>query len=138
MIDYAFITTPTEEEIERIIDLYRHAGWWEDVTDSASLVSGIISGSHCFLAGRQKGVIVAMGRAISDQASDAYIQDVTVDPALRGRGIGSQVVALLARRLEADGIGWIGLIAEKNTHLFYRPLGFTPMADSMPMRKTSQ
>ena len=136
MIDYSFITQPTPAEIERIVELYRDAGWWEEATDSGSLVAGIVTGSHCFLTARQSGVIIAMGRAISDRASDAYIQDVTVDKAFRGRGIGSRIVALLARRLEADGIGWIGLIAERKTHTFYRPLGFTPMADAMPMRKT--
>ena len=38
-------------------------------------------------------------------------------------------------RLEADGIGWIGLIAERKTHPFYQPLGFAPMADALPMLK---
>jgi hypothetical protein len=38
-------------------------------------------------------------------------------------------------RLEADGIDWIGLIAERKTHPFYRPLGFSPMADAVPMLK---
>lgn len=137
MTDYAFITMPTPIEIERLIGLYRHAGWWSDSTDNSSLVAGIVSGSHCFLVGRNKGRIIAMGRAISDKVSDAYIQDVTVDPEFRGQGIGSRVVSILTNRLEEDGIGWIGLIAERKTHTFYRPLGFTQMADSMPMRKTS-
>jgi hypothetical protein len=47
------------------------------------------------------------------------------------------MVSELVTRLEADGIGWIGLIAERKTHPFYRPLGFSPMADSVPMLKTS-
>ncbi|MGA6925790.1 MAG: GNAT family N-acetyltransferase [Desulfosarcina sp.] len=118
-------------------DLYRLAGWWTDGIDNPLLVAGIVSGSHCFLVARQTGTIIAMGRAISDRVSDAYIQDVTVDPVLRGRGIGSRMVSTLASRLEDDGIGWIGLIAERKTHPFYRPLGFSPMADSVPMLKTS-
>jgi spermidine synthase len=138
MIDYSFITTPKPADMERIVELYRDAGWWEDTTDSASLVEKIVTGSHCFLTGRQNGAIIAMGRAISDKASDAYIQDVTVDKAYRGKGIGSRIVALLTQRLEVDGIGWIGLIAERNTHTFYRSLGFSPMADAMPMRKTNE
>ena len=137
MIEYSFLETPTRMDIDRLTELYRQAGWWTDEADNPSLVAGIVAGSHCFLVARQAKTIIAMGRAISDRVSDAYIQDVTVDPAFRGQGIGSRMVAALVARLEADGIGWVGLIAERKTHPFYRPLGFSPMADSVPMLKTS-
>ncbi|MFO7617869.1 GNAT family N-acetyltransferase [Desulfosarcina sp.] len=136
MIDYTFLKTPTQPEINRLIQLYRQAGWWKDALDNPSLVAGIVAGSHCFLVARRAESIIAMGRAISDRISDAYIQDVTVDSVFRRQGIGSRMVAELVARLEADGIGWIGLIAERKTHPFYRPLGFSPMADSVPMLKT--
>jgi ribosomal protein S18 acetylase RimI-like enzyme len=137
MFSYSFLENPTPIEVDQITALYRHAGWWTDSRDNPSLVAGIVSGSHCFLVVRKEKTIVAMGRAISDRASDAYIQDVTVDSEFRGRGIGSQIVTRLTGRLEADGIDWIGLIAERNTHPFYRPMGFTPMVDAIPMLKTS-
>lgn len=137
MIDYMILETPTSHEIARLIQLYRLAGWWKDEADDPSLVTGMVAGSHCFLVARQTGTIIGMGRAISDRASDAYIQDVTVDPAYRRQGIGARMVSELVSRLEADGIGWIGLIAERRTHPFYRALGFSPMADSVPMLKTS-
>lgn len=136
MIDYQFLLTPTQIEIARLTDLYRLARWWTDPDDNPEAVAGIVRGSHCFLVARKETAIVGMGRAISDRISDAYIQDVTVDPAFRGQGIGSRIVSELVTRLEADGIGWIGLIAERKTHPFYQPLGFSPMADSVPMLKT--
>lgn len=136
VITYTFLESPTPGEISRLTQLYRQAGWWTGETENAPLVAGIVSGSHCFLAACQAAGIIGMGRAISDRISDAYIQDVTVDPAFRGQGIGSRIIARLVARLEADGIGWIGLIAERKTHPFYRPLGFAPMADSVPMLKT--
>lgn len=137
MIEYTFVQKPTQTELARLIRLYRQAGWWTDEADNTSVVADIVSGSHCFLVARQAGTIIAMGRAISDQVSDAYIQDVTVDPVFRRQGIGSRMVSEIVARLEADGIGWIGLIAERKTHPFYQPLGFSPMADSVPMLKTS-
>jgi spermidine synthase len=136
MIDYQFLLTPTQSDIVRLTELYRLARWWTDPDDNPEMVAGIVRGSHCFLAARNETAIIGMGRAISDRISDAYIQDVTVDPAFRGQGIGSRIVTKLAARLEADGIGWIGLIAERKTHPFYQPLGFSPMADSVPMLKT--
>jgi aralkylamine N-acetyltransferase len=137
MIEYSFLETPKQMDIARLTDLYRQAGWWTEALDNPSLVTGIVVGSHCFLVARQATTIIAMGRAISDRVSDAYIQDVTVDPAFRRQGIGSRMVAALVARLEADGIGWVGLIAERKTHSFYRPLGFSPMVDAVPMLKTS-
>ena len=132
-----FIEQPTRLEIVRINQLYRLAGWWKEGEDDPSAIAAIVSGSHCFAVARDSDDIIGMGRAISDRASDAYIQDVTVDPAYRRQGIGSMLVRALADRLTADGIGWIGLIAERKTHPFYRPLGFSPMADAVPMLKTS-
>jgi spermidine synthase len=96
-------------------------------------VGKIIKGSHCFVAALEDRRIIGMGRAISDRASDAYIQDVTVADAFRGRGIGSQIIHQLISRLQADGLGWIGLIAEKNSHPFYQRLGFVTMPDAAPM-----
>jgi spermidine synthase len=137
MIEITLLERPTKSEITRLIQLYRQAGWWKEASDNPDLVAKLVSGSHCFLVARKANAIIAMGRAISDGVSDAYIQDVTVDENFRGQGIGSRMMKELAARLEADGIGWIGLIAERNTDPFYRPLGFAPMVDAMPMLKTS-
>ncbi len=136
-IDYAFLETPSPSDIDHLIRLYRQAGWWPRETEDAPLVSGIVSGSHRFLVARRESAIIAMGRAISDGVSDAYIQDVTVDSVFRRQGIGSRIVERLVEGLECDGITWIGLIAERKTHPFYRSLGFDPMADSVPMLRKS-
>ncbi len=77
--------------------------------------------------------IVGMGRAISDRASDAYIQDVTVRKKFRSQGVGTNMIRLIINRLQSDGIFWIGLIAEKGSHGFYEPIGFKPMINSTPM-----
>lgn len=133
MFHYANLTDPTPAEIQRIITLYRHAGWWSEEIDDPGLVNRIVAGSHCFIAATLSGRIIGMGRAISDGASDAYIQDVTVDSAFRGKGVAAQIVQLLIERLKADGISWIGLIAEQNSHGFYEKLGFTEMRDAKPL-----
>jgi len=137
MPHYSFLTDPTAEEILRITALYRQADWWPDNAEDPSLVARIISGSHCFVIAETSGVIVGMGRVISDGASDAYIQDVTVDVPLRGGGIGTRIVQMLIHRLRKDGLTWIGLIAERNSHEFYQQLGFKIMPDAMPLLLTT-
>jgi spermidine synthase len=131
---FRFVKRPKEDLVRQIIALYRQAGWWPpEAPDDCDHVSRLIAGSHCFLVACQGRRLVGMGRAISDRASDAYIQDVVVAEGLRGHGIGSRIVAGLRDRLQRDGLHWIGLIAENNSTPFYRPLGFAPMPRSTPM-----
>jgi aralkylamine N-acetyltransferase len=130
---YQFLQTPTYDQIDQLITLYQEAGWWSAETDSHDVLKGIISGSHCFCVAVIENRIIGMGRSISDRVSDAYIQDVTTAKSFRRKGIAGGIVMELIKKLEADGIGWIGLIAEKGSDDFYRPLGFEPMPDSTPM-----
>jgi aralkylamine N-acetyltransferase len=136
MLNYKFLINPSSDQILQIIALYRTAGWWEnDTPDDPALVGRIIAGSHCFMVASEGEKIAGMGRAISDRASDAYIQDLTVLEMYRNMGVGTEIVKRILSRLEADGIKWIGLIAERNSHEFYEHLGYRIMPDSMPMLK---
>jgi spermidine synthase len=133
MTTYEFLTDPTGDQIAQLLLLYEAAGWWHPGPGAPEHLLRLVDGSHCFLTAARAGSLVGMGRAISDGVSDAYIQDVTVLPEFRGRGIGSAIVSGLLARLRMDGIGWVGLIAERNSHGFYRRLGFSEMTDSLPM-----
>jgi spermidine synthase len=93
----------------------------------------VVRGSHCFMVAAQGTEIVGMGRAISDGASDAYIQDVLVKPGFRRRGIGRRLVRELVRRVERGGLDWVGLIAEPGSSRLYASLGFRPMRGALPM-----
>lgn len=127
-----FLDHPSAAEIQAVIDLHRQADWWEG-GDDAALAARIVRGSHCVVIAESQGAMVGMGRALSDRASDAYIQDITVTAAFRRRGIATRIVALLLQRLKADGLGWVALIAEAGSHTLYPRLGFRPMAGALPM-----
>lgn len=131
-----FLEDPTEKQIDQIADLYQKAGWWDEASDNPEQIAKIIKGSHCFCICTDNEIVIAMGRAISDGVSDAYIQDVTVDKKQRGQGIGTRIVEKLVARLQRDGLAWIGLIAERGTSRFYEPMGFKTMPDSTPMKRT--
>lgn len=133
MVSFNFISHPTKNQIREIIRLYETENWWEGGSDNPETVRKIIEGSHCFLIATENDTVIGMGRAISDRASDAYVQDVTVLPEFRGKGIGTRIIRMIMERLTADGIGWIGLIAEKNARAFYEPLGFSVMPNAAPM-----
>ncbi len=68
------------------------------------------------------GAQVGVARAVSDGVNDAYLADVVVDPAARGRGAG----ALLVRTMIDDGPGaafrWI--LYTGDAHGLYERFGF--------------
>ena len=132
-ITFTFLQNPSRDQIRQIIRLYRLADWWTDTSDNPALVRRIIAGSHCFIIATEGEAIIGMGRALSDGVSDAYIQDVTVVSEYQHRGIGSLIVKKLVLRLQDDGLSWIGLIAERNSHALYERLGFKLMPDATPM-----
>lgn len=131
-VAYVFLETPADDQIRQIIGLYQAEGWWKAGEDE-DLVRRIVVGSHCFLLACAGPTIVGMGRAISDRASDAYLQDVTVRADFRGQGIGTEILGRLVARLHRDGLRWIGLIAERDAHPFYERQGFAVMPSARPM-----
>ena len=131
----SFLENPLPEQIDQIILLYQAENWWEPIEDEAGFIRRLIAGSHCFAIATLDNEIVGMGRAISDGVSDAYIQDITVKSSQRGKDLGSGIIRKIVDRLNDDGIHWIGLISEKDSHLFYEKLGFQEMAGAIPMLK---
>ena len=133
-VNTVIIRLPTENQIREIAGLYRAQGWWQAGDDeSPQLISRLITGSHCFVLALEGVDVVGMGRAISDGVSDAYIQDLTVRSDYRNRGIGRRILQTLIERLHADGLHWIGLIAEPGSYGLYRWAGFQEMSASVPM-----
>jgi len=122
-----------------IVSLYKIGGWWKESYDS-SLVHTMITGSFVFavVVDTVKEKTIGMGRVISDGISDAYIQDLIVDPEYRGQGIGKKLVDTLISHCKTSGIVWIGVIAEPGSHEFYHHLGFAEMKGNIPMLYTKE
>jgi len=128
------IRAATGKQIRQIMDLYLAQGWWHANDDgNAQLINRLIAGSHCFAIAMEKDDIVGIGRAISDGISDAYVQDLTVRLDRRRRGIGRRILQTLVERLLADGLTWIGIIAEPGSFDLYRGAGFHQMTGCVPM-----
>jgi len=128
------ILTVREWDINEISDLYREGNWWKEEWDATHL-NKLIRGSFAFIVASDSktGKAVGMGRVISDGVSDAYIQDLVVHHAFRGRGIGRQILNTLISECTSAGISWIGLIAQPETEEFYIPSGFQRMKGHIPL-----
>lgn len=131
--DYIFLNKPSPALLRQVIAIYKAEGWFEK-GDTPARYRRIISGSYCFAVALLDGKAVGMARAISDGASDAYIQDVAVLRAFRRRGIALGLIRFITGKLSKDGLGWIGLIASDGADPLYVKCGFRPMPASVPMK----
>jgi len=135
--DEVVIKIITHVDCQSVKKLYRQAGWWDEddqAPDAAARIDAMVRGSFCFAGAFAGEEMIGMGRAISDGASDAYIQDVTVLKEFRGQRIGGRIIRAISKNLVSRGIGWIGLVAEPGTQAFYRRLGFEALEGFFPMR----
>ncbi|MEV6108231.1 GNAT family N-acetyltransferase [Streptomyces sp. NPDC051940] len=72
---------------------------------------------------RATGDQVAYARIVTDRATFAWLCDVYVDPAARGLGLGTGLVAAIRDQLEPLGLRRI-LLATADAHGVYEKLGF--------------
>ena len=124
-IDNIVIKTIKSAPKHELLQLYKDAGWWEPSWDSRSdFLNYIVKDSALFVGAFYEEKLIGMGRALSDLASDAYIQDVAVLKEFQGEGIGEKIIQRLIALLKENHVDWIGLIAKPGTSSFYKKLGF--------------
>lgn len=109
------------------LDLDRVHGWlassyWSPGI-ARELVERAIAGSHPLGAYDDDGRQVGFARAITDHATFAWIADVWVDEAARGRGLGRAMVGWFVDHPDLAGIRRIGLVTA-DAHGVYEKLGF--------------
>ncbi len=64
---------------------------------------------------------------LRDRATFAYLADVFVLEAHRGRGLGKRLMAAVMSHPELQGLRrW--MLATRDAHALYAPAGFTPLA----------
>ncbi|MFM9595516.1 GNAT family N-acetyltransferase [Streptomyces scabiei] len=74
------------------------------------------------------GEQVAYARVVTDRATFAWLCDVYVDPSVRGKGLGTAMVAAVRDHLEPYGLRRV-LLATYDAHGVYAKLGFQPLAE---------
>ena len=71
-----------------------------------------VRGSLCFAA-LERGATIGFCRAISDRATFAYLSDMFVDPAQRGRGVGKAIMAVIMGHPELKALRlWLLVTAD--------------------------
>jgi GNAT superfamily N-acetyltransferase len=85
-------------------------------------------GSLCFSLLDSGGQQVGFARVISDRATFAYLADVFILPAVRGKGLGLWMMEVIRGHPELKGLRrW--MLATRDAHALYRKVGFGPLSD---------
>jgi GNAT superfamily N-acetyltransferase len=71
------------------------------------------------------GVMVAMARVVTDRATFAWIDDVFVDPARRGAGLGKAMMAYVIAHPDLQHLRR-KILATRDAHTLYAKFGFVP------------
>jgi GNAT superfamily N-acetyltransferase len=87
-----------------------------------------VAGSLNYGAYAPDGHQVAFTRAVTDRATFAWICDVYVDHAARGRGLATWLVGTACDHLRGLGVRRL-LLATADAHGIYARLGFTPLLE---------
>jgi N-acetylglutamate synthase-like GNAT family acetyltransferase len=90
-------------------------------------VAKAVAHSCCAGAYDGEGRLVGFARLVTDEATFAYLCDVVVDPAMRGRGVGRGLVALLLGQDFIAGLRRI-VLATRDAHGLYGPFGFRSLS----------
>ena len=88
-----------------------------------------IDGSRVFaVLDQESGAQVAYARVVTDGAEFAWLCDVFVDEAVRGRGVGELLVRGVVEALAPLQLKRM-LLATKDAHGLYAKLGFAPLEE---------
>ena len=121
MIRYEFDATVSPADIA---DLRQAVGWnrmERDLSDPRLTTT-------LQLCAFEENRLIGYAQVISNQVTDAYIQDVMVHPDYQRQGIGTQLMEKLLSRLEEDGIYMVSVIyGEEVLRPFYERFGFYTM-----------
>ncbi|GAB1330645.1 GNAT family N-acetyltransferase [Streptomyces sennicomposti] len=123
---YEISADPARIDAERVhhwlsTDAYWALGRTRDKQDQA------IAGSLNFgVYDTASGAQAAYARVVTDEATFAWLCDVYVDPAVRGKGIGTALVGAVRDHLRPHGLRRV-LLATADAHGVYEKIGFRPL-----------
>jgi GNAT superfamily N-acetyltransferase len=113
---------------DELIELYGSVGWSAYTADPDTLVRAV-EGSSLVVTARRSGRLVGLARAISDDATICYLQDILVAPEGQRSGIGAALVRAVLDRY--SGVRQKVLLTddEAGQRAFYESLGWIEIRD---------
>lgn len=115
-----------------VIDLYESVGWTSYTAEPAVLLRAIRGSALVVACRNDAGTLVGLARAISDDLTICYVQDVLVNPAFQGSGAGRAMLKAIQSRYGHVRQTVLITDNEPGQRAFYEALGFTEGSDFRP------
>ena len=106
-----------------IIDLRKSVGW----NGTEEWYNNPLMTSYYHIACYDGDKLIGYVDTVSNGVTDAYIQDLTVDPAYQGQGIGTELMNRIIARLKENHIFMISVLYDEELQDFYKRFGFFQM-----------
>ncbi len=128
MDDIRFSDDPDELDLDRVHHWLSVTSYWARGRSRATQ-QAIVDGSRNFgVYDTATGAQLGYARVVTDGVTFGWLADVIVDPAARGRGVGTALVAGVAEVVERLGLKRFALFTA-DAHGLYERFGFRPLPD---------
>lgn len=118
------IGPPTEADFSIIHRELAQTYWSPGIP--REVVERAFANSVCVLARDDAGALIGFARLVTDKATFAWLGDVVVLEGHRGKGVARALVQALRDAPDLQGMRrW--LLATRDAHGVYAPLGFAPL-----------
>jgi GNAT superfamily N-acetyltransferase len=118
--EYQISTDRSRLDLARIHAFLSESYWSPGIP--VGVVQAAIENSICFGVYRASEQ-VGFARVITDRATFAYLADVFILPAWRGRGLGARLIDAIMRHEDLQGLRRF-MLATRDAHDLYRRFGF--------------
>jgi GNAT superfamily N-acetyltransferase len=123
-VSYTLDDDPERLDLDAIWDFLSTEAYWHRWRTREQVVAQITGAWRVVGVYDDTGAQVGFARALSDGICDAYLADVYVLPAHRGRGLGKALVATMVEEGPGTDLRWWLFTAD--AHGLYASFGFAP------------
>ena len=130
-MDFRIVEGAENMKLEDVVRLLRMTYWAEK--RPVEIIEKSLRNAACFgVCVEGADALVGFARVISDDATAFYLCDVIVDPAFRGRGLGTALVSHIVSHPTYARLR--GFLITRDAHGLYRPFGFEVVNDRVMVR----
>ena len=128
-----FTTIPGDTVTDaQALELYASVDWSAYTGNPATLRRALDNSSFVVTARDDQGNLVGLARALSDDATICYLQDILVAPPFQARGVGRALLDRVTARYAHVRQTVLITDDEPAQRKFYEALGFTEGSDITP------
>jgi GNAT superfamily N-acetyltransferase len=130
-VDDLTVEPATDIALDDLTDLYASVGWTA-YTGAPDVLRAAVAGSSFVVVARRGGRLVGLARALSDDATICYLQDVLVRPDEQRTGVGRALLTAVLDRYAGVRQKVLLTDDEPGQRAFYESLGYAEIRDFGP------